>query len=66
MEHRVRFVNDDVMPDGHNWALCHVDGKITVYLRESARQLPAKDAAAVLESAWEGYRNLTRGHLATL
>lgn len=61
MRYKIKFVSDDVMPDSHEWAICHVEGKVVLYLRESSRGKSSREAAAILEGAWEGYRTLTQG-----
>lgn len=58
MNYRVRFIDDSQMPEGHVWAVCMRDGQTTLYLRRSTRDLGDDAVCDMLESAWEGYRNL--------
>lgn len=51
--YRVRFVNDEDMPT--EWAFVRSDGRLRLYLRESAV------CPAILEQAWAAYRNLAGG-----
>lgn len=59
MKYTVRFISDEQMPAGHQWAICRLADRTTLYLRESARDLPSDEAAAILAEAWAGYRELT-------
>lgn len=53
MRYRVQYAPDEVMPQGHNWALCQQDGDATVlYLRQSVRSMCPEEEIAVLEEAW--------------
>jgi hypothetical protein len=57
MSYSVRFVSDDLMPEGHDWVLCDQssDGAV-LCIRASARQRADDGMAKLLEEAWAGYR----------
>lgn len=59
MEYRVRFVADELLPQGHDWALCseRADG-LTLCIRRGARTYTDRQVEALLESAWQGFREL--------
>lgn len=58
MEHRVRFVDDELIPDGRLWLLCERGGARTLYIRRSATQMTDREKELALESAWGGFMNL--------
>lgn len=51
--HRVRLIEQDNLPRGHDWALVEHGGRITLFIVEEALT-PRK-----LEEAWAAYRLLT-------
>lgn len=54
--HKVTFVDDGRMPEGHDWMIVETDEGYVCLLRRS-RVCPA-----VLEEAWAGYRTLVADH----
>jgi hypothetical protein len=50
--HEVHFINDDEMPDGHDWMLLKVGDEVHCLVRRS------RVRECVLEDAWSGYRYL--------
>lgn len=48
--HKIRFVSDAVMPDGHDFVFVHVGDDHYIFYRESAV------SAELLEESWRAYR----------
>lgn len=61
VEHRVKYVQDELM-DGRDWLLCDGFGDgVTLYIRKGARtELSDKEMSDLLETAWAGYDALQR------
>ena len=57
MEYKVRFVEDDLMPDGHDYVVCRRDGVTAACVRASVTA-DLDLLGSVLEEAWAGYRRL--------
>lgn len=53
--HEVKFVGDDALPAGHDWAMVEVDDEVVFVAKRSA--LPSE---RVLAEAWAGYRLLAK------
>ena len=62
MDHEIRFVSDDDMPEGQDFLLCMSQPRVVIAYRASA-VCPLADparAARVLEDSWAAYRALQR------
>lgn len=56
MTYSVRFVADDLMPQGHDWILCdQSDDGVVLVIRASARSRADDAMAHLLEEAWMGF-----------
>lgn len=55
MRYRVRYVDDAVMPTGHDWVICEQPGETTLCLRKSMADLPLSERERILEEAWVGW-----------
>lgn len=54
MQYKVKYAPDEVMPQGHNWAVCQdtKEGATVLFLRQSVRSMCPEDEIVVLEEAW--------------
>lgn len=62
MRYEVRFAEDDVMPDGHDWILCREDSEVTrLFVRKSVRQRAAEDVEPAWSEILEGICRMVEG-----
>lgn len=65
MDHRVRFVDDDLMPEGRLWLMCERDDVTTLFLSRSATQMTDREKEIALEETWTAFLDLIASKLPT-
>ena len=53
--HHIKYVLDDDLPDGHDWAVVEDGSRVILFIKRSVARSPR-----VLADVWAGYRLLVR------